>query len=83
MIELPPAVVAHTDQCAAWTSDILEQAMRNQIELIQQHGTTAVLHGRVSWAKEMVDQLPDVAAQLLAVAIHAGALACMNEESPT
>ena len=77
---VPPAVVAHTDQCAAWTSEILEQAMRNQIELIQQHGTTAVLHGRVSWADELVQEAPGLAAQLLAVAIHVAAQARMNEE---
>lgn len=82
-MEMPPDVVARTDQCAAWTADVLNQAMLNQVELIEQFGTTATLHGRLQWATEMVEEHPDLAAQLISVAVHVAALAHMHRGGDT
>ena len=64
----------------ALLAQLRKQAISNQVDLIRQHGTTVTLHGRVSWADELVQEAPGLAAQLLAVVTHVAAQACMNEE---
>lgn len=75
---LSPSDVAALDQRLAQWGGVLTDTLLNQLAIIDTEGESVALVARTAWACEAVRDHPQLAAEMLAAAIHSSALAYRN-----